>query len=179
MKLSDQGIEWLKRHEEFRSVAYDDLNPHKVLQPGDTIQGTLTIGYGHIKDVYIGQTCSQEQATSWMKEHLIGVEQIVNNIEGSDELSQNEFDALVLWTYNIGSRHYYKKNLIRLVRAYLSFKRFLRNPEEYDRFYKTIELVWRRHYISSKKQVLQGLIERRKEEFEIFRDGYSSNTINV
>ena len=69
---SDQlFIDYFKRVEGFKDKAYDDQDPSKVINQGDTIKGVLTIGYGHTgSDVKPGDTISQEDATTQLKKDI-------------------------------------------------------------------------------------------------------------
>ena len=58
-----------------------------------------TIGYGHTRGVEEGDTCSQEDAESMLVADLEEFEGYVNDIVECP-LEQNQFDALVAWTYN-------------------------------------------------------------------------------
>lgn len=62
-----------------------------------------TIGYGHYgSDVKEGQTITQEQAEKMLEQDLKKYEQAVKRQCNYLELNQNEFDALVSFTYNCG-----------------------------------------------------------------------------
>ena len=100
MKTSTNGIEFIKSFEGFIPYAYDDLTEKRV-NKGDPCKGTLTIGYGHTgSDVYKGQTCTKEEATKWLADELHTCEKAVSKYKG---LNQNQFDALVSFSYNCGT----------------------------------------------------------------------------
>ena len=62
----------------------------------------LTIGYGHTSDVFEGQTITEEDAEELLRNDLMWFEQeVVKLINVS--LTQNEFDAIVSFTFNVGS----------------------------------------------------------------------------
>ena len=58
MKISDEGIQLIKKFEGCKLEAYQDA------------VGIWTIAYGRIKEVKEGDTCSQEQAEEWLHEEL-------------------------------------------------------------------------------------------------------------
>lgn len=154
MKTSESGIEFIAQHEGCVLRAYDDLNPGRVLSPGDTIAGTLTIGYGHTgSDVTIGMTITDQQAKDLLAQDLKHSENAVNAL-GLD-LSQNEFDALVSWVFNTGAGNLKNRNLINAIRR-------MKEAEA------GVEAVWNRHYVISKGVRLAGLVRRRKEESDLF-----------
>lgn len=89
MKTSDRGIALIKSFEGCRLTAY--LCPN----------GVWTIGYGHTAGVSNGQVITQEQAESFLKSDLDKYEKYV--IATGLKLNQNQFDALVSFTYNCGA----------------------------------------------------------------------------
>lgn len=90
MRLSNDGRARLKRLEGFRAKAY-------VPVPGDRV----TIGYGFVDGVNMGDTMTPEQADARLVVELVKYERAVN-----DALTlapnQNQFDACVLLAFNIG-----------------------------------------------------------------------------
>lgn len=89
MGTSDKGIALIKSFEGCRLTAY--------LCPA----GVWTIGYGHTAGVSKGQVITQEQAESFLKADLEKYEKYVNATGLT--LNQNQFDALVSFTYNCGA----------------------------------------------------------------------------
>ena len=65
--------------------------------------GQLTQGYGHCgPEVQMGQTITQEQADQLLRDDLQRFEKAVaDQIDVS--LTQHQFDALVSWSFNIGT----------------------------------------------------------------------------
>lgn len=93
MRTSTQGIELIQEFEGLEQTAYPD--------PG-TGGDPWTIGYGHTgPDVYPGMWISKLQAKELLAQDLGRFE---NAVEGliDVELNQNEFDALVSFTFNVG-----------------------------------------------------------------------------
>lgn len=91
MKISNKGLELIKRFEGCRLAAYKDSG------------GTLTIGYGHTKGVTAGQTITQAQADAFLVEDCASAEAAVNKYQSKYNFNQNQFDALVSFAFNIGS----------------------------------------------------------------------------
>jgi lysozyme len=96
MKTSKKGIELIKKFEGFRA------NPY--ICPA----GILTIGYGHTKNVRLGDYCSEMQAELFLAEDLEVAEIELNKMQG---LSQNQFDALASFIFNLGVRNFQKSTL--------------------------------------------------------------------
>ena len=89
MKTSNVGIELIKEFEGCKQVAYQDS------------VGVWTIGYGHTKDVYEGQLSIKKTCERFLAEDLEEFEDYVESYV-KVELSQNQFDALVAWTFYLG-----------------------------------------------------------------------------
>lgn len=138
-KLSKAGIELIKKFEGVRLNAYKDSG------------GTWTIGYGHTGNVTEGQTITKTQANTMLKKDLERFEGYVNNLV-KVELNQNQFDALVSFTYNVGPGALEKSTLLKKVNQ----NEFNEASEEFN--------IW----VRSNGQVTQGLVNRRKEEQKLF-----------
>lgn len=91
MRTSQNGINLIKQFEVCRLSAYK------------CAAGVPTIGYGHTAGVKMGQTITQAQAESFLKDDLIKYEKRVQQYDNIYHWNQNEFDALVSFAYNIGS----------------------------------------------------------------------------
>lgn len=144
-------IEKIKTFEGFRALAYDDLQPNIVLKYSTKLKGTLTIGYGRTKNVYIGEVTTIEKETKWLQEHVTNVYNIVCKSLSQFKLNANENQKLALtdFCYNCGY-----SNFLKL----LNFgKRTIFEIGE------TIP-----EYNKSKGIVLQGLVKRRKFEYDLF-----------
>jgi lysozyme len=91
MKISAAGIAAIKQREGSRTTAYPDT------------RGIWTIGVGHTgPEVHRGLVWTQEQVDAALEKDLGWAEAAIN--EGvTAPLTQNQFDALVSLTYNIGA----------------------------------------------------------------------------
>jgi lysozyme len=76
--------------------------------------GKPTIGYGHTVGVQMGDTCSQAQAEAWLAQDVEWAVQTVN-LYVTIALTQGEFDALVDFTFNLGSGSFQHSQLLVLV----------------------------------------------------------------
>ena len=138
MKISERGIEFIKRWEGCRLEVYTDT------------AGVSTIGYGHA--YWTGSPkITQEVADMLLKDDLEKFEKKVMEYHPIYNFKQNEFDALVSFAYNIGSIKQLTANGKRSREQIIS-----KMPE----------------YRKSGGRVIQGLIDRRLEEVEIFKNGY-------
>lgn len=140
MKTSKNGIELIKKFEGCRLTAYKPVITEKY----------YTIGYGHYgADVKQGMRITHSQAEAYLKADLVKFETSVNAL--SLTLTQNQFDALVSFTYNCGLG-----NLKKLVAG--------RNLKEIA---DALLL-----YNKAGGKELKGLTKRRKEERTLFLKGY-------
>jgi GH24 family phage-related lysozyme (muramidase) len=89
MKISDEGLDLIKQFEGLRLTSYKD------------VVGIWTCGYGHIQGVGPETMCSAELADQWLREDVHHAENCVAKCINTD-LTQNEFDALVSFVFNLG-----------------------------------------------------------------------------
>tara|TARA_R110002050_G_scaffold178087_2_gene311297 strand:- start:25 stop:453 length:429 start_codon:yes stop_codon:yes gene_type:complete len=104
MTPSNDCIDMVKHFEGFKAVAY--LCPANV----------WTIGYGRTKNVKDGDITSMPQATRDLEEELVEFGNQVQRVVDV-ELSQNEFDALTSWTYNLGVGNLQSSTLLKKLNA--------------------------------------------------------------
>ena len=91
LKTGQAGLNLIKQFEGCRLKAYK------------CPAGVLTIGYGHTAGVKAGQTITQAQADALLVEDVERFEKNVNKYYEKYRWSQNEFDALVSFAFNLGS----------------------------------------------------------------------------
>ncbi len=95
MTISQNGLKLIESLEGYHSTAYKAVSTEKY----------YTIGYGHYgKDVYEGMTITREQGEELLRKDLEKSVASVNQfLAGSGiSVSQNQFDALVSFTFNCG-----------------------------------------------------------------------------
>lgn len=93
-KLSQKGLKLIMKFEGCRLTAYQ------------CSAGVWTIGFGHTTGVKKGMTITQEQAEEYLKQDCDKFCAYVNlrsYVPITDALNQNQFDALVSFTYNCGA----------------------------------------------------------------------------
>jgi len=113
--INAETLAHLRRWEGCVLYAYDDKdgsNPRRFIKPGDSVSGTLTIGYGHTETVVPGMRITQEEADRLFKADLVpritAVEQMVRV-----PLTDNQFGVLLSWAFNVGLGAARKSTLIR------------------------------------------------------------------
>lgn len=94
MQISENGINLIKQFEGCKLTAYQD------------IANVWTIGYGWTqqvdgKPVTAGMTITQQKADDLLKQGVVQYENGVNTLV-KVQINQNQFDALVDFTYNLG-----------------------------------------------------------------------------
>lgn len=99
MKTTDFIAQW----ESFRGKAYWD-GTGKV----------WTCGYGHTRQVTKDTTCTKKKAMEWMMGDTAPIARYLNSLDMN--ISQEQFDALVSFAYNVGLGNLRKSTLLRLVR---------------------------------------------------------------
>ncbi|KQF82688.1 muraminidase [Acinetobacter pittii] len=144
MKTSNSGLNRIKGFEGKRLNAYDDG------------VGVWTIAYGTIKypngvRVKKGDTCTEQQAEDYLRNDLAKFEAAINKLV-KVPLTQNQFDALASFTYNLGETNLANSTLLKRL-----------NKGDYqgaaDQF-----LVWNK----AGGKVMKGLVRRREAERALF-----------
>jgi lysozyme len=147
METSKAGVDFVKRFEGKRLVAYQD------------IVGKWTVGYGHLirlpqeayfKDVPI----TEEVATLLLVDDLRTAEACVNK-HVTVKLDQEQFDALVSFVYNLGCGAFERSTLL----AILNTGDKCRAAEQFVRWNK------------AGGQPIKGLTTRREAEKRLFLTG--------
>ena len=137
--VTNKGLNIIKKFERLYLTAY--------LCPA----GKPTIGYGHTSGVSIGDTCTEAQANAWLEDDVNIAETAVN--AQNLRISQNQFDALVSFVFNVGEPRFKNSTLLKKIKA---------NPDDptiADEFAK-----WR----TDGKNVLSGLVKRREAESSLY-----------
>ncbi len=88
-QYSKRGLALTESFEGCRLTAYQDS------------VGVWTIGYGHTRGIKRGDTCTQEQAEQWLSEDVEFCENAINQ-DLTIAITQEEFDALVDFSFNLG-----------------------------------------------------------------------------
>lgn len=145
MKISENGLNLIISFEGFCPKATKAVKTEKY----------YTIGYGHYgKDVDEKQTITKEEALTLLKKDIKRFETKVMKYNDCYNFTQNEFDALVSFAYNVG-------NIDQLTAKGTRTKKEIADAM----------LL----YIKSGGNVLNGLRKRRNKERELFLKCSTSN----
>lgn len=142
--ISDNGYALIRQSEGLRTTAYLDTG------------GVWTIGYGTIKypngqAVKKGDTCTQGQAELWLQNDCEWVDQCLDKYIKVN-VTQNQFDALASFVYNVGETAFVKSTLLTL----LNQSNFTAVANQFDR------------WVFDNGKRVQGLVNRRVAEKVLF-----------
>lgn len=141
MKLSEEGLAFIKAREGLRLMPYQDS------------AGIWTVGYGSTAEVVPGEKITEVEAGERLKEDVRHAENCVNQL-CTVPLAQHEFDALVSFVFNVGCLAFRKSTLLRK----LNDGDYESVPSELARWDK------------AGGQVVAGLAKRRKLEGELWEN---------
>ena len=146
MKTSEKGIDLLKVLEEgkgFSSKSY--------ICPA----GKRTIGYGHVilPEDDITEPITEEQAEDILEKDVVVAENAINKYV-KVPLTQNQFDALVCFVFNVGKTNFKTSTLLKFI-----------NEQLWDKIPKQF-MRWVYH----DKKIIKGLENRRKIEVRLWNN---------
>ncbi|WP_312056800.1 lysozyme [Acinetobacter courvalinii] len=144
MTTSKTGIDLITSFEDTKLKAYDD-------GVGVWTIGTGTTIYPDGRKVKKGDTCTPDQAKAYFAHDLKRFEKAVNQ-SVKVSINQNQFDALVSLTYNIGEQAFKDSTLL----AKLNKGDYLGAADQFPRWNK------------GGGKVLKGLVRRRADERALF-----------
>ena len=135
MKLSDNGAKVLILREGLRTKAYKDT------------KGIWTIGVGHTgPEVVEGLVITKEKAHELFQKDVAWAEDAVNLVKVP--LTQNQFDALVSFVFNIGAGAWKRSTMLKMLNA----GDYAGATKQFDRWVIPKEITSRR--MSEKAQFL-------------------------
>ena len=156
--FSLNGIDLLKSIEQLATMPYDDQTGKDIIA---WVAGA-TIGYGHLISnaewsKYKGGI-KQAQALSLFNADL---SPYVNTVKTkvTTSITQNEFDAMVILTFNIGQRAFTNSSVLKMVN----------NPSAITT-YTNLKAAWKA-WNKSQGVVNRGLTDRRQAEWNIYNKG--------
>lgn len=158
MVLGTKATELLQSIEQLSIKPYDDQTGSDITQ---WVKGA-TIGYGHL----ISQTewpkykdgITSKQASELFAADLKPYVSVVNR-KVTGMIRQNEFDAMVILAFNIGTDAFSGSSVLKLV-----------NDPGAKTSYNNLESAWKA-WNKSQGIVNKGLINRRKAEWNIYSNG--------
>lgn len=139
MKIGSTGVDLIKHFESCKLTAYQDS------------VGIWTIGWGHTGSVKKGDIWTQGEADNILLNDLDKFEGYVNQYV-KVPLTQNQFDALVSWTFNLGPGNLKSSTIL----TKLNEKKYDEVPSQMKRWNK------------AGGKVLHGLERRRNAEAVMF-----------
>lgn len=149
MKISEYCELAIKGYEELKLTSY--LCP----------KGKLTIGWGHTgkvdgERIYKEQKITQEKAQQLFEEDIANVEIPLSKEPYAENLSNDRWDALVSFIFNIGWGQFKKSTLRRKLLVNVEDESI---PDEF------------RKWVYSKGKKLPGLVKRREWEAQLYEWG--------
>ena len=140
--VNEAGLTLVKAFEGLRLEAY--------LCPADV----WTIGYGHTgPDVEPGMTITEQEAERLLRHDLTRFEAVIER-SVTVALTNNQFDALASFVFNVGGRAFRRSTL----RKHLNAGRHIDVPEQFLRWTK------------ANRRTLPGLVRRRMAEAALWLD---------
>ena len=140
MQISQKGIDLIKKSEGLRLKTYQDA------------VNVWTIGYGHTdKSIHEGMTITSEEVEKILAQDLKTFETGVTNFV-KVPITQNQFDALVSFAFNLGLGALGESTLLRK----LNSKDYQGAAAEFGK------------WVHAGKKVLPGLVTRRQSEENLF-----------
>ena len=139
MNTSKKGKALIKKHEGCRLKAYK------------CPAGVLTIGYGHTNNVRLDDVLTQDEAEKLLDIDINIKEKELNKLI-KVSVTQNQYDALISFVFNLGVGNLKNSTLLRL----LNQKNYKGAAQQFDR------------WVYAGNKVLAGLVKRRAEEKELF-----------
>jgi lysozyme len=107
MKTSPHGLAFIMEHEGCVLSSYPD--PATGGEP-------WTIGVGHTGGVEPGDTCTEVEALRWLSEDAQEAEEAINRLV-TVQLTQDQFDALVSFVFNLGAGNFAGSTLLKRINA--------------------------------------------------------------
>lgn len=139
--IAQSTIDFITRQEGLSLTPYRDA-------------GGYSVGYGHFLGTEPGPTITKERAEQYLRADLARTANSINT-RVRVPLSQNQFDALMSFVYNVGDGAFSKSTLLKKL-----------NAEDYTNAAQEF-----RRWIYSQGNAVVALINRRKAERELFEKG--------
>jgi lysozyme len=156
--INDKGIQEIKRHEALSSSSptankiIRNPNNQTLVYPYLDGKGVITIGYGHTgSDVYSGLVLTITQVDELLVKDLLTAQNTVRR-KVSAPITQNMFNALVSFVFNVGSGNFGSSTLLKVL-----------NKQDYEETARQFH-----RWIYDEGDIIDGLISRRADESKQF-----------
>lgn len=142
-RISRAAIELLKRFEGFRARA------------AELPDGRWTVGHGHTLTARQGAEVSEKDAEDLLLYDLVAVAHVINESVFAP-LTQNQFDALCSFAFNVGADHFRHSSVLRRL-----------NEGQHLQAACAMEM-WRQAEVGGERIVVDALVRRRSAEKTLF-----------
>lgn len=144
MKISKDGVNFIKKFESFIPKAYWDYKQYSIGYGS----GTYEDGAKVKKDDVVTEDKATLMLYNWLEKVVCPT--IDKNVKA--ELKQCQYDALASFIYNVGNGAFEKSTMLKLINQ----NKFKEAAEQFD--------VW----IKAGGKTNKGLVQRRSKEKELF-----------
>lgn len=151
MTLSKNFYNYIVLLEGLRLKAYKDSK-------GKPTIGIGTIRYPNGVSVKMGDVCTEDQAYEYLDNFLQNALKKIIPLLKNIPINQNQFDAIMLLVYNIGVTGFTNSGVL---------KQLKKNPNDLEKV-KEFWMMWNKETKNGVKQVNQGLVNRRKKEYQLY-----------
>ena|SRR3990167_1242566 len=161
MKISDKGIEFLKRLEDVRSEMYLDsaglptIGVGHLLTRDELSSGKIFFYHMNEDPIKWKDGLTDQQINDLLRHDLLSPESTINNWT-TRSINQHQYDALCCFVFNIGTYAFTKSTLLKKINEGL--------------FASAVPAQMRR-WIYSRGKKSKGLVNRREKEVKLWEDG--------
>ncbi|KAJ6125622.1 hypothetical protein N7471_012939 [Penicillium samsonianum] len=158
--INDNGLDLIKSFESFQPNVYDDGF------------GNPTLGYGHLcgdstcSEVTFSEPLTEETASQLLASDLVNYQDAVTNaLATAVNLNDNQYAALVSWTFNVGNGNMQSSSRVSRMNA----------GEDVGTVASEELAKWNK----ANGGVVAGLTRRRAEEVELFGEASQTGALPV
>ena len=156
MTISDNGLKFVMHHEGFKKSVYKDvallptIGVGHLLLPEENQRGAINIG-----GTFIKPPLTDDQVMALLRQDLV---RFIKSVQEAckTELTQNQFDACVSLSFNIGVGGFKKSSVVKRINS----DDFPNVPDAF--------MMWTKATINGQRQVIKGLVNRRRAEVDLF-----------
>lgn len=156
MTISDSGLKFVMHHEGFKKNVYKDvallptIGVGHLLLPEENQRGAINIG-----GTFIKPPLTDDQVMQLLRQDLV---RFIKSVQEACkiELTQNQFDACVSLSFNIGVGGFKKSSVVKRINS----DDFPNVPDAF--------MMWTKATINGQRQVIKGLVNRRRAEVDLF-----------